>query len=89
VFRAGTSTSGAFTWATVPDPDGSPTATRYQELAYDDNLVSPGTAPLSGVDKRHRALPPLTQQDPGAGLWAEPARAVTAVNLIWTGLSRP
>jgi secreted PhoX family phosphatase len=90
VFRAGTATSGTFTWATVPDPDGSPTATRSQvsgaktfnggegchyaddtvwfttkgdnrvwqvnlaagtyELAYDDNLVSPGTAPLSGVD---------------------------------------
>jgi secreted PhoX family phosphatase len=90
VFRAGTATSGSFTWATVPDPDGSPTVTRSQvsgaksfnggegchyaddtvwfttkgdnrvrqvnlaagtyELAYDDNLVSPGTAPLSGVD---------------------------------------
>jgi len=87
---AGTATSGAFTWATVPDPDGSPTATRSQvsgakhfnggeglhyandtawfttkgdnrvwqvnlanstyELAYDDSLVSPGTAPLTGVD---------------------------------------
>ena len=90
VFRAGSATSGSFTWADVPDPDGSPTQTRYQvsgaksfnggegchyaentvwfttkgdnrvwqvnlttntyELAYDDNLVSPGTAPLSGVD---------------------------------------
>lgn len=30
VLRAGTATSGAFTWATVPDPDGSPTATRSQ-----------------------------------------------------------
>ncbi len=90
VFRAGTATSGSFTWADVTDPDGSPTATRYQvsgakvfnggegchyanntvwfttkgdnrvwqvdltsntyELAYDDNLVSPGTAPLTGVD---------------------------------------
>ncbi|MEU8367232.1 alkaline phosphatase PhoX [Micromonospora tulbaghiae] len=90
VFRAGTGTSGTFTWATVPDPDGSPTPTRQQvsgaktfnggegchyaddtvwfttkgdnrvwqvnlaagtyELAYDDNLVSPGTAPLTGVD---------------------------------------
>ena len=90
VFRAGTATSGTFTWATVPDPDGSPTPTRQQvsgaktfnggegchyaddtvwfttkgdnrvwqvnlaagtyELAYDDNLVSPGTAPLTGVD---------------------------------------
>ncbi|MBU2664861.1 PhoX family protein [Actinoplanes bogorensis] len=90
VFRAGTATSGSFTWADVPDPDGSPTQTRYQvsgakafnggegchyadnkvwfttkgdnrvwqvnlsagtyELAYDDNLVSPGTAPLTGVD---------------------------------------
>jgi len=90
VLRAGTATSGSFTWATVPDPDGSPTATRNQvsgakrfnggeglhyandtawfttkgdnrvwqlnlansthELAYDDSLVSPGTAPLSGVD---------------------------------------
>ncbi|GAB2568969.1 hypothetical protein Aab01nite_08310 [Paractinoplanes abujensis] len=90
VFRAGTATSGSFTWADVPDPDGSPTATRYQvsgaksfnggegchyadnkvwfttkgdnrvwqvnlatgtyELAYDDNLVTSGTAPLTGVD---------------------------------------
>ncbi|MEU8337215.1 alkaline phosphatase PhoX [Micromonospora tulbaghiae] len=90
VFRAGTGTSGTFTWATVPDPDGSPTPTRQQvsgaktfnggegchyaddtvwfttkgdnrvwqvnlaagtyELAYDDNLVNPGTAPLTGVD---------------------------------------
>ena len=30
VLRAGTATSGSFTWATVPDPDGSPTATRNQ-----------------------------------------------------------
>ncbi|MET9556719.1 alkaline phosphatase PhoX [Streptomyces sp. NPDC006645] len=30
VLRAGTATSGAFTWATVPDPDGSPTQTRDQ-----------------------------------------------------------
>jgi secreted PhoX family phosphatase len=30
VLRAGTGTSGTFTWANVPDPDGSPTATRYQ-----------------------------------------------------------
>ncbi|MFG1717038.1 alkaline phosphatase PhoX [Micromonospora chalcea] len=90
VLHAGTATSGTFTWATVPDPDGSPTPTRQQvsgaktfnggegchyaddtvwfttkgdnrvwqvnlaagtyELAYDDNLVSPGTAPLTGVD---------------------------------------
>ncbi|MCY1143262.1 DUF839 domain-containing protein [Actinoplanes sp. Pm04-4] len=90
VMRAGSATSGSFTWADVPDPDGSPTATRNQvsgaksfnggegchyadntvwfttkgdnrvwqvnlatstyELAYDDNLVSPGTAPLTGVD---------------------------------------
>ena len=90
VFRAGSATSGSFTWADVPDPDGSPTQTRYQvsgaksfnggegchyadnkvwfttkgdnrvwqvnlttstyELAYDDNLVSPGSAPLTGVD---------------------------------------
>ncbi|MEU2167810.1 alkaline phosphatase PhoX [Micromonospora chersina] len=90
VFRAGTATSGTFTWATVPDPDGSPTPTRRQvsgaktfnggegchyaddtvwfttkgdnrvwqvnlaagtyELAYDDSLVSPGAAPLTGVD---------------------------------------
>ncbi|WP_229070032.1 alkaline phosphatase PhoX [Actinoplanes sp. DH11] len=90
VFKAGTATSGSFTWQTVPDPDGSPTATRYQvagskvfnggegchyaddrvwfttkgdnrvwqvnlttntyELAYDANLVSPGSAPLTGVD---------------------------------------
>jgi len=90
VLVAGSATSGSFTWATVPDPDGSPTATRSQvsgsksfnggegchyandtvwfttkgdnrvwqvnltthtyELAYDDNLVNPGTAPLTGVD---------------------------------------
>ncbi|GAA2107708.1 alkaline phosphatase PhoX [Actinomadura alba] len=90
VLRAGTATSGSFTWANVPDPDGSPTATRQQvsgakrfnggegcynaddtvwfttkgdnrawrvnladstyELAYDDNLVNPGPAPLTGVD---------------------------------------
>ncbi|MBL7258865.1 alkaline phosphatase PhoX [Paractinoplanes lichenicola] len=90
VFRAGSATSGSFTWADVPDPDGSPTQTRYQvsgaksfnggegchyadnkvwfttkgdnrvwqvnlatstyELAYDDNLVTSGTAPLTGVD---------------------------------------
>lgn len=90
VLRAGTATSGTFSWATVSDPDGSPTATRYQvsgakvfnggegchyandtvwfttkgdnrvwqvnllagtyELAYDDNLVSPRSAPLTGVD---------------------------------------
>ncbi len=30
VLRAGSGTSGSFTWATVPDPDGSPTATRRQ-----------------------------------------------------------
>ncbi|MET4922194.1 DUF839 domain-containing protein [Streptomyces sp. PSRA5] len=30
VLRAGTATSGAFTWVTVPDPDGSPTQTRDQ-----------------------------------------------------------
>ncbi|MFB6890149.1 alkaline phosphatase PhoX [Kitasatospora sp. NPDC056327] len=90
VLKAGTATSGTFTWATVPDPDGSPATTRSQvsgakrfnggegchyandtvwfttkgdnrvwqvdlaagtyELAYDDSLVSPGTAPLTGVD---------------------------------------
>jgi secreted PhoX family phosphatase len=90
VLRAGSATSGSFTWADVPDPDGSPTVTRSQvsgsksfnggegcyyandtvwfttkgdnrvwqvnvaagtyELAYDDSLVSPGTAPLTGVD---------------------------------------
>ena len=90
VFVAGTGTSGSFSWANVPDPDGSPTSTRTQvsgsksfnggegchyandtvwfttkgdnrvwqvnltsntyELAYDDNLVNPGTAPLTGVD---------------------------------------
>jgi secreted PhoX family phosphatase len=90
VLRAGTATSGSFTWGTVPDPDGSPTATRNQvsgakrfnggeglhyanntawfttkgdnrvwqvnlsnstyELAYDDSLVNPGPAPLTGVD---------------------------------------
>ncbi|MGP3926953.1 alkaline phosphatase PhoX [Streptomyces sp. 8N616] len=87
---AGTGTSGSFTWGTVSDPDGSPTATRNQvsgakrfnggegchyanntvwfttkgdnrvwqinlsnstyELAYDDTLVNPGPAPLTGVD---------------------------------------
>lgn len=30
VLKAGTATSGTFTWANVPDPDGSPTATRNQ-----------------------------------------------------------
>ncbi|MFD3922731.1 alkaline phosphatase PhoX [Streptomyces sp. NPDC058595] len=30
VLRAGTATSGSFTWVTVPDPDGSPTLTRDQ-----------------------------------------------------------
>ncbi|WP_158881388.1 alkaline phosphatase PhoX [Amycolatopsis anabasis] len=90
VLKAGTATSGSFTWGTVPDPDGSPTATRDQvsgakrfnggeglhyandtawfttkgdnrvwqinlasstyELAYDDKLVNPGPAPLTGVD---------------------------------------
>lgn len=30
VLRAGTATSGTFTWVTVPDPDGSPTQTRDQ-----------------------------------------------------------
>lgn len=90
VLKAGSATSGSFTWANVPDPDGSPTATRNQvsgakrfnggeglhyandtawfttkgdnrvwqlnltnstyELAYDDSLVSPGSAPLTGVD---------------------------------------
>ncbi|MQA88535.1 MAG: DUF839 domain-containing protein [Streptosporangiales bacterium] len=90
VLRAGSATSGSLTWGSVPDPDGSPTATRDQvsgakrfsggegcyyandtvwfttkgdnrvwqvnlaedtyELAYDDNLVDPGAAPLTGVD---------------------------------------
>ncbi|GIJ48782.1 hypothetical protein Val02_56680 [Virgisporangium aliadipatigenens] len=90
VLVAGSATSGPFTWANVPDPDGSPTLTRRQvsgakafnggegchyaddtvwfttkgdnrvwqvnlasgtyELAYDDSLVSPGSAPLTGVD---------------------------------------
>ena len=90
VFVAGTATSGTGRWQVVPDPDGSPTYTRYQvagakrfnggegcyyadgvcwfttkgdnrvwrlsaadnryELAYDDNLVNPGPAPLTGVD---------------------------------------
>ncbi|MEV6522881.1 alkaline phosphatase PhoX [Longispora sp. NPDC051575] len=90
VLVAGTATSGTFTWANIPDPDGSPTATRSQvpgakkfnggegchyandqvwfttkgdnrvwqlnllsgtyELAYDDGLVNPGPAPLTGVD---------------------------------------
>lgn len=30
VFKAGTATSGTFTWQNVPDPDGSPTTTRTQ-----------------------------------------------------------
>jgi secreted PhoX family phosphatase len=30
VLRAGSGTSGSYTWATVPDPDGSPTVTRRQ-----------------------------------------------------------
>lgn len=30
VFKAGTGTSGTFTWQTVPDPDGAPTTTRNQ-----------------------------------------------------------
>ncbi|GGQ49811.1 alkaline phosphatase PhoX [Couchioplanes azureus] len=90
VMVAGGATSGTFSWARVPDPDGSPRATRRQvsgaktfnggegchyaddtvwfttkgdnriwqvnlnagsyELAYDDDLVNPGPAPLSGVD---------------------------------------
>ncbi|MEU2060922.1 alkaline phosphatase PhoX [Streptomyces sp. NPDC013455] len=90
VLVAGTATSGSFSWTNVPDPDGSPTATRDQvsaaklfnggegchyandtvwfttkgdnrvwqlnlldntyELAYDDSLVTNGTAPLTGVD---------------------------------------
>ena len=90
VMVAGSAASGSFTWANVPDPDGSPTATRSQvsgsksfnggegchyaddtvwfttkgdnrvwqlnlnsntyELAYDDSLVTSGTAPLTGVD---------------------------------------
>ncbi|MFD8377249.1 alkaline phosphatase PhoX [Streptomyces sp. NPDC059679] len=90
VLVAGTATSGSYRWTDVPDPDGSPTATRDQvssakifnggegchyagdtvwfttkgdnrvwqlnlsnstyELAYDDSLVNPGSAPLTGVD---------------------------------------
>jgi secreted PhoX family phosphatase len=90
VLVAGTAASGSFGWANVPDPDGSPTATRSQvsgakrfnggegchyandtvwfttkgdnrlwqlnlnagtyELAYDDSLVTGGSAPLTGVD---------------------------------------
>src|SRR5262249_16703495 len=90
VLVAGSAMSGSFTWANVPDPDGSPTATRSQvsgakhfnggeglhyandtawfttkgdnrvwqlnltnstyELAYDDSLVTNGSAPLTGVD---------------------------------------
>lgn len=90
VLVGGTATSGAVSWARVPDPDGSPTATRDQvagakrftggegcwyadgtcwfttkgdnrvwaydavsqriDLAYDDSLVTGGTAPLTGVD---------------------------------------
>ncbi|MER5969413.1 alkaline phosphatase PhoX [Streptomyces sp. NPDC002055] len=30
VLKAGSGTSGSFSWATVPDPDGSPTVTRNQ-----------------------------------------------------------
>lgn len=30
VLKAGTATSGSFSWQTVPDPDGSPTTTRNQ-----------------------------------------------------------
>ncbi|GGS13733.1 hypothetical protein GCM10010171_01950 [Actinokineospora fastidiosa] len=30
VMKGSTATSGSVTWANVPDPDGSPTATRYQ-----------------------------------------------------------
>ncbi|MEO6085612.1 MAG: alkaline phosphatase PhoX [Umezawaea sp.] len=88
-------TSGPVTWKLVPDPDGSPTATRSQvsgakrfnggegcyyaggtcwfttkgdnrvwaydagagtiSLAYDDSLVSPGAAPLTGVDNVTRS----------------------------------
>ncbi|MEU7908023.1 alkaline phosphatase PhoX [Actinoplanes sp. NPDC049118] len=90
VLCGGTGTSGAFTWARVPDPDGLPVRTRHQvpaakrfnggegcyyaddtvwfttkgdnriwevdlkagryRLAYDDNLIKPGPAPLTGVD---------------------------------------
>ncbi|MEU5974156.1 alkaline phosphatase PhoX [Streptomyces sp. NPDC047315] len=90
VLVAGSATSGSYRWADVPDPDGSPTATRSQvsgakkfssgegchyaddkvwfttkgdnrvwqlnltsstyELAYDDSLVTGGSAPLTGVD---------------------------------------
>lgn len=90
VLVAGSGTSGSYSWANVPDPDGSPTQTRYQvsgaksfnggegcyyaddrcwfttkgdnrvwqlnltdstyELAYDDNLVNPGPAPLTSPD---------------------------------------
>jgi secreted PhoX family phosphatase len=90
VLCAGAGTSGAFTWATVSDPGGSPVRTRHQirgakvfnggegcyyagdtvwfttkgdgriwevdlragryRLAYDDSLVKPGPAPLTGVD---------------------------------------
>ncbi|MGW2116897.1 PhoX family protein [Streptomyces zhihengii] len=90
VLVAGSGTSGSFSWANVPDPDGSPTATRNQvsgakkfnggegchyandtvwfttkgdnrlweldltsntySLAYDDSLVTGGSAPLTGVD---------------------------------------
>ncbi|MFI9641018.1 alkaline phosphatase PhoX [Micromonospora sp. NPDC051925] len=90
VLVAGTATSGPVSWARIPDPDGSPKATRKQvsgakrfdggegcwyadgtcwfttkgdnrvwaydvvgqriELAYDDSLVTGGSAPLTGVD---------------------------------------
>ncbi len=88
-------TSGPVTWKVVPDPDGTPTATRSQVsgakrfnggegcyyaggtcwfttkgdnrvwaydantstigLTYDDSLVSPGPAPLTGVDNVTRS----------------------------------
>lgn len=99
VLVAGSATSGSFTWANVPDPDGSPTTTRTQvsgsksfnggegchyandtvwfttkgdnrvwqlnltnntyELAYDDSLVTSGTAP-SPASTTSPAPPPAT-----------------------------
>ncbi|GAA3304593.1 hypothetical protein GCM10020295_56130 [Streptomyces cinereospinus] len=106
VMVAGSGTSGSFSWADIPDPDGSPTTTRTQvsgsksfnggegcyyandtvwfttkgdnrvwqlnltnntyELAYDDSLVSSGTAP-SPVWTTSPAPPPATCSSPRTG----------------------
>lgn len=103
VMVAGSGTSGSFSWANVPDPDGSPTSTRTQvsgsksfnggegchyaddtvwfttkgdnrvwqlnltnntyELAYDDSLVTSGTAP-SPASTTSPAPPPATSSSP-------------------------